>query len=56
MVSFSSVKDMKVGDLFGVDAIPATQLTKKLWAVIKEKNLRIIDMPKAETPKDKPAA
>lgn len=42
-VSFASVKDMTLGDVFGVEAIPATQLMKSLWALIKSKSLKVTD-------------
>jgi hypothetical protein len=41
MIDFTKVKTMTVVDMFGAKPIPVTQLMKKLWAVIKEKNLKV---------------
>ncbi len=41
LVSFSSVKDMTLGELYGTEPIPVTELTKRIWALIKSKGLRV---------------
>ena len=38
-VSFGSVKDMTLGEVFGTGAITPSDMTKRLWAVIKRKGL-----------------
>lgn len=44
-VSFEKVKDKTLGEVFGTDAIAVTQISKKIWAMIKENNLRIPPKP-----------
>lgn len=39
-LDFSKVKNMTLGELYGTTPVPITELTKRLWALIKEKNLR----------------
>lgn len=41
MLSFVPVKDMTVGELFGLKPVAATQLMAKLWVLIKVKNLKV---------------
>ncbi len=38
-VSFASVKDTTVGEVFGTSAIAPSEMTKKLWVFVKRKNL-----------------
>ncbi len=38
-VSFKSVADMTLGDVFGTAPITPSEMTKKIWAVIKRKGL-----------------
>ena len=38
-VSFASVKDMTLGEVFGTAAITPSEMTKKLWAFVKRKGL-----------------
>ena len=40
-IDFSKVANMTLGELYGTDPVAVTQLTKKLWELIKEKELRI---------------
>jgi len=40
-IDFTSVKDMTLGDLYGTQPIPVTELTKRIWALIKSKDLRV---------------
>ena len=40
MIDFTKVSDMTVVEMFGKKPIPVTQLMKRLWAVIKENNLK----------------
>ena len=39
-VSFKSVKDMTLGQVYGTAPLPITHLSKKIWALIKKKGLR----------------
>lgn len=41
MVDFTSVKDMTLGQMFGPKPVPVTMLMKKLWEVIKGKDLKV---------------
>jgi len=38
-VNFSSVSDMTLGEVFGTGSITPSQMTKKIWDVIKRKGL-----------------
>ncbi|MFH0835800.1 MAG: hypothetical protein V1834_01420 [Candidatus Micrarchaeota archaeon] len=38
-VSFVKVKDMTLGAVFGTGAITPSEMTKRLWKVIKSKGL-----------------
>ncbi len=38
-ISFASVKDSTLGEVFGTGAITPSEMTKKLWAFIKRKGL-----------------
>lgn len=40
-VSFDKVKNLTLGDLYGTEPIPVSDLNKKLWALIKKENLRL---------------
>lgn len=38
-VSFKSVADMTLGEVFGTSAITPSEMTKRLWVVVKKKGL-----------------
>ena len=38
-VSFAAVKDMTLGEVFGTGAITPSEMTKRLWVVVKKKGL-----------------
>lgn len=38
-ISFGSVKEATVGEVFGTTAITPSDMTKKLWAFVKRKGL-----------------
>jgi len=38
-VSFAKVKDMTLGEVFGTGAVTPSEMTKRLWKVIKSKGL-----------------
>jgi len=38
-ISFASVRDATVGEVFGSGAITPSEMTKKLWAFVKRKGL-----------------
>ncbi|MBI5228706.1 hypothetical protein HY991_01250 [Candidatus Micrarchaeota archaeon] len=38
-ISFASVKDATVGEVFGTGAVTPSEMTKKLWVFIKRKGL-----------------
>ncbi len=40
MIDFTPVKDMTLGQMFGTKPVPVTQLMKKLWEIIKSKDLK----------------
>jgi len=40
-INMEPVKDMKLSEVFGTESIPVTEMIKKLWILIKEKDLRI---------------
>jgi len=40
-IDFSKVKDTKISDVYGTEVIPASELAKKIWAFIKQHNLRV---------------
>lgn len=40
-ISFKDAKDITLGDLYGIEPIPVSELNKRLWALIKSKNLRL---------------
>jgi hypothetical protein len=40
-VNFEKVKDMTLGQLYGIGPVPVSDLTKKLWELIKKENLRL---------------
>jgi hypothetical protein len=40
-ISFEKVKDMTLGQLYGTGIVSASDLTKKLWELIKKENLRL---------------
>jgi hypothetical protein len=40
-VNFTKVKGMTLEQLYGTDDLPVTELTKKLWALIKAEGLRV---------------
>jgi hypothetical protein len=46
-ISFESVKDMTLGELYGLNPVPITALTKTLWALIKDEKL-VIKQPPTE--------
>lgn len=41
LVSFKTVEDMTLGEVYGRKPIPITHLAKNIWKVIKKKNLRV---------------
>ena len=38
-ISFAKVKDMTLGEAFGTGAITPSEMTKRIWKVIKSKGL-----------------
>ena len=38
-ISFAKVKDMTLGEVFGTGHITPSEMTKKIWRVIKSKGL-----------------
>lgn len=40
-VDFSKVAGKTLGEVFGTQPIPATQISKKMWEIIKANNLRV---------------
>ncbi len=40
-INFTKVKDMTLGDLYGTEPIPVSDLNKLLWRLIKKENLRL---------------
>ena len=38
-VSFASVKEMTLGEVFGTSPLTPAEMTKRLWVVIKKKGL-----------------
>jgi len=38
-INFAKVKDMTLGEVFGTGDIAPSEMTKKLWRVVKGKNL-----------------
>ncbi|MFA4946755.1 MAG: hypothetical protein WC607_04450 [Candidatus Micrarchaeia archaeon] len=38
-ISFAKVKDMTLGEVFGVGKITPSDMTKKIWVVIKKHKL-----------------
>jgi hypothetical protein len=38
-ISFASVKDTTVGEVFGTSAITPSEMTKKVWVFVKKKGL-----------------
>jgi hypothetical protein len=40
-VSFESVKNKTIGEVFGTEVIPATEIMKKMWTLIKTNNLKV---------------
>lgn len=40
-IDFSKVGSMTLKEVFGDQPIPATQLSKKMWEIIKAKGLRV---------------
>ena len=38
-ISFASVKDTTVGEVFGTGAITPSEMTKKIWVFVKKKGL-----------------
>lgn len=40
-VDFTSVKDKTIGEVFGVGVMPVTEISKKIWKLIREANLRV---------------
>lgn len=38
-ISFASVKDATVGEVFGTAPITPSEMTKKVWAFVKRKGL-----------------
>lgn len=40
-VNFSPVKDRTIGDVFGTDTQAITKVNQKVWALIRENNLRV---------------
>jgi len=38
-ISFASVKDDSVGDIFGASALTPSEMTKRLWVFVKKKGL-----------------
>jgi len=43
-VNFGPVKDVTLGQLYGTEPIPVTEITKRIWALIKEKGLKSKDV------------
>lgn len=40
-IDFSKVADMKLSEVYGTGVIPASELAKRIWALIKEKGLKV---------------
>lgn len=40
-IDFSKVADMKISEVYGTELLPASALAKRIWALIREKNLRV---------------
>lgn len=40
-INFARVKDMTLGELYGTEPIPISDLNKLLWRLIKKENLRL---------------
>ncbi len=40
-INFSKVANMTLGELYGTEPVAATELTKRIWALIKAKELRV---------------
>ncbi len=38
-ISFAKVKDMTLGEVFGTGDIAPSEMTKRLWKVVKSRNL-----------------
>lgn len=41
LINLSPVKDKTIGEVFGFDPQPVTQIIKKIWQLIKENNLKV---------------
>ncbi len=40
LMSFESVKDKTIGEVFGTEVQPITEVNKKLWQLVRDHNLR----------------
>lgn len=40
LLSFEAVKDKTLGEIFGTQVQPITDVNKKMWQLVKENNLR----------------
>lgn len=40
-LNFQGTENISLTDLYGTTDIPITELTKRLWVLINEKNLRV---------------
>ena len=40
-IDFSTVADMKLSEVYGTEPIPASDLAKRIWALIREKGLKV---------------
>lgn len=40
LINFKKVENMTMKEVFGAKPIPATQIMKKIWNLIKEQGLR----------------
>lgn len=53
MIDFTSVKDITIEQLFegqDISKVPVTQIMKKIWELIKTRNLKVPKAPKNEQP------
>jgi hypothetical protein len=40
-IDFSKVKDMKVSEIYGTEPLQASELAKRIWALIRTHNLKM---------------
>ena len=40
-VNLESIKDMTIGEIFGMGIISVPEFNKKFWQLIKERNLKV---------------